>query len=355
MFRKTIYLQLILLTVGIGFLTACQSDGSEPVNGAEMVFTTNVLSRTSCIDNTNLTQHPFAVYGDFYNLDDSDIDIEDRDFIKPYNGTVVKYDASLNKWTYDDLRYWFSGYQYAFVAKMPDKTISVSAIKYNKGLFKFTYNQPSSYDTAEDVLIATHRRNFIGGHPDAVRLQFAHILSKINIGVKYIDPFVDENYPLYITGFVFEDIPTSANYAVEPAPLSGNSNMTDDAIYPDGEEGWDINRTNDYTVKFPANALPSGDAITNDGKVHQVFTDDRALLLLPCPDEDINITINYTTYNYQTKQRDEKTATVTVPGGWKAGQTLNLTLTFVNNSVKLDYEVAPWEENTIIDTTVPRK
>lgn len=350
MFRRLIF--FILTPVALWMLTACQSADDEPkASSHEVVFTPEIASRATPITNNTITDSPFTVFGDMIRIDSP----ADNHPIKIYNATEVRYEGG--QWTYDTPAYWIPDYQHSFVALYPASASCLSDFDYSDSQLSFTYTYPlGNYKNANDVLTATHRRNYFNGEAEAVRFNFGHILSNINVKVTYTDPTVPAN--LNITGITFMNIPAKATYALKPSSLSGGGQSTYDTDVVGETGGWTIKERGNLEIKFTGDDVK---IIPNDRNAETpLFSNSDALLLLPnqaLPNQESPVTtqiaLSYTTY--EKPEGIKRNVTAIIPNGWSPGRNFVLLLTITKGYVQFSVTVKEWKDGESKDTTVPRK
>ncbi len=327
-------------------MAACDSHEPQQPDSQSMIFSVESGSRAAVMSGDNLTDYPFAVYSDMVSMDGT----PESSFITVHDATVVSYSPSERKWAYDNTQYWFSGYQYSFVAYHPAGAPWLSGIRYSKNHLQFTYSQPDDYKDACDVLIATHRRNYTGGKAEAVRFGFAHILTNVNVEMSYN---CSSSGPTSITvdDLTFRNIPTKSTYAIKPAPLIGSSMMTSDWENDEGTQaGWTVGERGSLKIVFPSDAPRVVQSNKGDFKL---FSESDALLMLPNPldpDAPAELELNYT-----TNTGEKETISAVIPKGWSPGTNLTLSLQIANGLVQFRISVEDWKDGSTTDTTVPRK
>lgn len=341
-FRHIIFSFLIAcLTV------ACTSHEPRQQSGSSsMIFSAELRSRADLTDNDNFTSSPFAVYSDMVSIDRT----PESPYITIHDATRVSYDATNSLWYYDNVQYWFPGFQYSFVALHPAVNPFLTDISYSNNRLQFIYTQPNDYTATRDVLMAVHRRDYDDGPADAVRFGFAHILTNINVKVTYNGSSTGPTR-LDIIGLTFRNIPTEASYAVKPASLTGSGKMTSDWISDEGtHQGWTVKKHGDLNIDFPAGETRTVEA--NKG-AFPLFSSTDALMLLPnLFDADNPAELDL---HYITDKGDRETASATIPTGWDPGANLTLSLIIDNSGVQFSFTVEPWKDGTNTNTTVPRK
>lgn len=329
----------VALCVAAALCASCGSDSDPVMAGTdEMVFTIGNVSRTSVTDQSNITQSPFAVYGDMILKENS----KSHPLSIILNGTTVTY--SDGAWNYPSTQYWMPKHEHSFVAVHPAGATALSDLQYQNSQLTFTYNQPSNYQEASDLLTATHRRYYDGGKTNDVRFRFSHILSRFGVEVTYTDPSISQDAKLIIKSITFKDIPAEATYNIAPAPLLGSNNQHDD--YTDG---WDITKKGDLEIIFSDDEAI---AIPNDNKEHKIFSDNEPVLLLPNQDLEIQSQI-ILSYMISDEDRVEN-ASLPLPK-WEQAKSYTLSLKLIKGKINFSFTVADWATGDNTDTTVPRR
>lgn len=342
-FRHTILL-LILMALAV---SSCETqEPADPTPSAELEFDVAPLSRTTATTSENLKLLPFAVYSDWKRTEDI---IHDG-----FRGERVAYDASVAAWTHQGTQYWWPEFEHSFVAVHPFDmgNTTYKTINYKASALSFKVLQLSDYSKMSDILIATHRRNFIDGNSSPVCFKFDHIMSNFNIQVTYISPVKDAQ-ALKINSIDLIDIPTQSTFTVTPAPLTGNSTMTSDYVTdPESFEGWTVNQIGRVTIKALKGHESQWD-IPADGKPHQLFSAANALILLPNPEESTEMVVTYTTTDSEGSHTNSEE--ITIPRAWRPGMSYTLSLQFTDRRVLFNIEVEEWQTGESTTTTVPRK
>lgn len=345
---KTIRHTLLLLTA-LCLTVACEKqEPKSQLQSSAMEFDVAGITRAASTTSQNITEYPFAVYGDM-------TFIENGSRIEIFNGSKVYYEGN---WKYTDTQYWFPNHNHSFIALYPypdiANTVCLSDTQYTSdSKLKFTYTYPlSDYKKATDVLVATHRRKYTEGNATPVGLIFAHILSNINIQVSYTNPNADA-VPLLMNSITFNNIPVEANYAITPAPLTGNSVMTPDYVSdPDSFRGWTITKHDNLTINFPESGKEVR-YVAPGGQPHQLFSNNDTLLLLPNPKAPTEMIVEYTTYDDNGAHAN--TEQLSIPQGWQPGFSYTLSISFTNGKVEFSVTVTEWNPTKPINNTVPRK
>ncbi len=316
-----------------------------------MTFAVGDVSRASTTDASTITKSPFAVFGDMHPEDGSLLTVT-------HDGTLVSYTDGA--WSYSGTQYWFPKHEHSFVAVHPASVITgPGTYQYNNSQLSFTYNYPSDFRQAADILLATHRRWYdLNSSYKAfpVFFRFHHLLSRIRFQVTVKDSGVEQCY-LVITGITFKDITTSATYTVSPAPIPANSTQTDDG---GSDEGWTFTGTSDLNISFPEEGSDLLNKVPGDSQPHMILADNDPLLVLPTT-TPTSLEITYKMYVPSTQNpgdydlKEERTVIQTVPIGFAPGKNYLLSLSMVRGIILFNVSVTEWEEGTTTDTSVPRK
>ncbi len=326
-------------------MAACdkQEELENEQTGCAMEFYVAGLTRASLTTSQNLTESPFAVYGDMiYSGNQSGTVI--------FNGSEVFHDGT--DWKYADTQYWFPNHEHSFVAYHPANAPCLSDIQYQNSQLQFTYKYPvENYAAANDVVVASHRRKYTEGKTDAVCFTFSHILSNINVTVTNINP-APEPPSLIITGLTFKNIPIEGIYGLTPAPLNGSASTADYVFPEDSSDGWRVSTRGDLEINFPE----TGEGvrmIPPDTRPYHLFSGNDALMLLPNPQAPTELLLSYVTG--EGSERTSNTQRLSIPHGWSPGFNYTLSLTVINKEVQFSIEVTDWEATDPITVTVPRK
>ncbi len=337
------FLPLLLL----GMLSACDSqDPQEQTGSSAMKFNVALNTRAEVMTSGHITAYPFAVFSDMISIDRT----PESQYISIHDATVVRWNTSDRKWSYDNLQYWFPGFQYSFVALYPAGLSYLSDIQYSNNQLKFTYNQPADYHDASDLLISTHRRDYPGGDATPVNFGFSHILTNMNVEVTYNGSSSGPS-SITIDELTFRNIPTKSTYAIKPAPLTANSTMTSDWVNDDNsQKGWTLNERGSLNITFPEDAPRIVEA--NKGSF-KLFSGNDALFLLPNildPENQPELVMIYT-----TSTGEKETVSAIIPTGWDPASSITLGLKLDNGLVQFSVTVNDWLPKEPVNTTVPRK
>lgn len=145
-----------------------------------MTFVVSDLSRAAVTTDLNFAGSRFAVYGDMR--------FKDHDLQTIFDNTTVTHDGS--KWTYADKQYWFPKHEHSFIALNPVDAPGMSDAQYSGSRLSFNYTLPDDYQSASDIIVATHRR--MGATDPAatvspIALNFWHTMARVNFMLKNDD------------------------------------------------------------------------------------------------------------------------------------------------------------------------
>lgn len=289
--------KLFPLSAGL-LLFSCSSE--EPsVSGYEMKFDISGVSRSAVTTAANITEKPFAIFGDMVPSGLTD-NPSARTVL--YDNTPVTYLNSA--WTVPSHQYWYHNHEHSFVAIHPASVLSMTdaGSKYINSQHSFTYTLPLEQTNVSDILVATHRRvytdqreydkagNVTGGAADVVYLQFGHILSRINLAPAFADNVMNEEGFINFHKVEFSGFKTKVTYKITPASLLSSSQTDDREVITSDHEG-----NGNLIIEFP-------DPITvkNDNKNVRLFDDDDSIIMLPqefTAEQDAKIILSYTINN----------------------------------------------------------
>ena len=309
-----------------------QTDGTQ-----EVEFTTGRETRSAVTTTSNLTGKAFAVYGDMKPFAAA----AEASSTLVFNKEQVAYTSG--SWKYGRSIYWFPSHQHSFVALHPFEAIGTTAggkttvtnVRYEDGTLSFSYTHPEDYKNASDVLVATHRRDYVpelGKKADPVNFTFEHTMAVLDIVAKYTEPLVygNQNNRIEIKEVILENINVSGNYSIRPDDLT---------------EGKDRTNTHDATGKWTD--LKSGsrsfkgsrysninDAIVNTYQnpnnipFRRLYSNSDDFIVLPKEKGDVKMTVKFDLYVNMTKVAEHTLSTVFEDAEWKAGQKIRYELIF---------------------------
>ena len=309
-----------------------QTDGIQ-----EVEFTTGRETRSAVTTTSNLTGKAFAVYGDMKPFAAA----AEASSTLVFNKEQVAYTSG--SWKYGRSIYWFPSHQHSFVALHPFEAIGTTAggkttvtnVRYEDGTLSFSYTHPDDYKNASDVLVATHRRDYVpelGKKADPVNFTFEHTMAVLDIVAKYTEPLVygNQNNRIEIQEVILENINVSGNYSIRPDDLT---------------QGTDRTSTHDDTGKWTD--LKSGrrsfkgsrysninDAIVNTYQnpnnipFRRLYSNSDEFIVLPKEKGDVKMTVKFDLYVNMTKVAEHTLSTVFEDAEWKAGQKIRYELIF---------------------------
>ena len=309
-----------------------QTDGTQ-----EVEFTTGRETRSVVTTTSNLTGKAFAVYGDMKPFAAA----AEVSSTLVFNKEQVAYTSG--SWKYGRSIYWFPSHQHSFVALHPFEAIGTTAggkttvtnVRYEDGTLSFSYTHPDDYKNASDVLVATHRRDYVpelGKKADPVNFTFEHTMAVLDVVAKYTEPLVygNQNNRIEIQEVILENVNVSANYSIRPDDLT---------------EGNDRTSTHDDTGKWTD--LKSGsrsfkgsrysninDAIVNTYQnpnnipFRRLYSNSDDFIVLPKEKGDVKMTVKFDLYVNMTKVAEHTLSTVFEDAEWKAGQKIRYELIF---------------------------
>ncbi len=254
------------------------------------------------------------------------------------------------EWTYENTEYWIPNSHFYFLATYPNNILlSLDRVE-NQGKLYSIYSTEvtaNGKDTPEDILVATNVTDTsIEGYDETVKLQFFHLLSKVNVKIRQnfdIDP--DFNY--YVTKITITGVKGNGVYQVMPYVNTFISN-------------WDFNNATNIILEkdFSANPVLLRDEGAADPKVTLTVWDD-GLMLIPqeFPGGNIAVRVDYL-YDVNLDDDDKgepKFVEGFIPAGeWESGKSVNYTLAIANSSFitfeqpRIDPWGAPQTGGTII-------
>lgn len=313
MFDKIIY--SVFAAAVIGGLAACTSSHeTEELQSAQVQFRASEISRSSLttIETLRANGSSFAVYGDMVSTSNAA-----ATSTVVFNGTEVKY--ADGAWSYSDPQYWFPGQTYSFVALHPATFTGLGETpNYENNNLSFQYTYPESYDYAQDILVAAHRRKYTPGNPHAVAFDFGHIMARLNFVAK-VDPNVQGEF--VIDRMSLHNVSNSATFTVSPSPITN------------GNETYDF--SGEWTAHNEANATLfdiTPNVTVNAAENTVIFKADDPLMIIP---QSVNsgVEVSLTYHRIGTVNPIIVTAnlfSVAIAahnGEWQAGKSYNYTFT----------------------------
>lgn len=340
-----LYMILPILT-GMACASSCSSypDSYGTDSGEKMEFEAmeTPASRTGITSNSNLTEKPFLLFGDVKGAYGTEI---------LFNEKSVKYEGG--KWDYGTPLYWLKGQEHSFVAMHPASIQGISDLTYGDSKVSFTYTIPMKDDKIDieaitDILVAGHRRKHNFDTPGAVKLNFTHILSRINIApalnmatkdsgqsTEELNS-ADKDAYIEFKSIKIKGLKTKAAFSFTPASLQAGKYQTDELV-DSSESADDTFQELDYLFVTPVKVY------NNNTKV-DLFDNANPLVLLPqlfSDDPNSKIELTYTV----SQDGSERTITIPMKGiKWEAGKSYTYTFTLDRPGLELDCEINPWTD-----------
>lgn len=319
-------------------VTSCTSDHDSETVFAELKFELKNVSRSSATNNTNFNSKSFMVFGDMKFMDSPS-----SGSTVIFNGDEVKYNSSKNVWEYSNSQYWFPHHEHSFIAIHPADATGISNTTYSDNTLSFSYTLPDSFVDTPDLLAATHRRMYEDKESSPatpVGLKFFHIMSRVNFLLK-CNGAADK---ITVTKIELEGINKTGTFTITPASLLPDSRQTDD--YSSSWTG--ISNKGTLTANIDV------DVYANDDETHPLFPDDKALFVIPQPDNK-GVIMKIT---YRNDTESETLTAETKIGGWEPGKVYSYSL-IVNIISKEIYmgpvSVKDWRFGPDNNVVVPRK
>ena len=316
-----------------GMMVSCSSEDSEPTcaGSEEVVFVTPEPTRAGVTTTANLTAKPFTVYGDM------SLAGGEGDLTVLMNGSQATYNTSEKKWNYGTTLYWFPNHVHSFVALHPieaiNSTRTVTDVKYDDGRLSFNYTHPSDYKKASDLLVATHRRQYVqelGKRAEPVSLTFGHILSVLDIQIRYCEELAYNNWNnrIEVTEIVLDGINVSGTYNVRPNDLN-ETNASSGTDAHDGS-GWSNLKTGSSAFRGDTynewNTGHINQEVTQTPVFKPVFKNTDAFIVLPKASGNVTLTMTFRLYVNGTYAADHTLSTVLENAEWGAGQKITYSL-----------------------------
>ena len=220
------------------------------------------------------------------------------------NERVYKADGA---WTYDHLQYWMEGKNYFFGAVSPvnHKDVTVDTKDMSKdglGTISFT-NTDGSVDLiyAEKVVYASEINP---SAPEKVKLQFAHLLSRVKFSFKY-------NFPNELTTVAVKNI------KINNSPANGSIDVTVDRPY----WSWNIPQ-NGETLVVDFGHVENGNEFA---AMDTYYESDKYRLIIPT-DETRNhdITFDVVVYNNHVEAQTYSISTTLKDKAFVQGKSYNI-------------------------------
>ena len=310
-----------------GLMMSCSSDDSEPsyAGAEELVFVTAKQTRAAVTTTANLTAKPFAIYGDI------SLANGERDLSVLMNGNQATYTSG--KWNYGTTLYWFPNHIHSFVALHPieaiNSTRTVTNVEYSDGGLSLNYTHPDNYKNASDLLVATHRRQYVhelGKRAEPVSFTFEHILSVLDIQIKYFEElaYSNGNNRIEVTEIVLDGINVSGSYNVCPDDLNEtNASSGTDAH---NISGWSNLTSGKRSFQGTADVHINGCYDSQYDVFKPVFKNNDAFIVLPKASGDVKLTMTFRLFVNGTYAADHTLSTVLENAEWGAGQKITYRL-----------------------------
>lgn len=262
-----------------------------------------------------------------------------------FDNTEVAYNGK--DWTYNNAQYWFPQHEHSFVAITPVSAFDAgNDHQYSNSTLSLKYTLPDNFESAHDLLVATHRRmykeNSISSFDLPVKLGFFHIMSRVNFLVTYDNP-ADK---ITVTKIELEGINKTSTFTITPAPLLSDSRQTDDY-----SSSWaDFSNKGTLTANINVSVA--------DEEVHPLFPDDNAMFVIPQPhNREVIMSITYI-YDDDTEYEEQVLTAQEPIGGWEPGKVYTYSLTIHGFDRLIDMgpiSVKEWMLGSDNDVDVPRK
>ena len=267
---------------------ACTDEQVEnPADGARPIAFTPAAETRAAVDGTTLPGD-FKVWG-WYGESTGNIDKN------VFNGTIIKAPS----WTYDGgAQYWIPGKTYNFYGVYPAGYGSCT----NSGVITV---EDFDCSKAVDLMTATHTRTYDGTNADAVNMKFKHELARVKVSVESNGATVD-GLKVYGVGY-------KGNFnSGPPSKWTEIVTATEEKTPLSGETAQDM-------------------------------------LLLPAT--DLTNAKLKVTYHYGSDASATRTAeaSLTIAGGWAAGQQYHYKASIVAGKLTITITVMDWNEE---DTSV---
>ena len=242
------------------------------------------------------------------------------------NERVYKADGA---WTYDHLQYWMEGKDYFFGAVSPvnhkDVTVDTQAMsKDGLGTISFT-NTDGSVDLiyAEKVVYASEINP---SAPEKVKLQFAHLLSRVKFSFKY-------NFPNELTTVAVKNI------KINNSPANGSIDVTEARA----DWSWNIPQ-NGATMLVDFGHVENGNEFA---AMDTYYESDKYRLIIPT-DETRNhdITFDVVVYNNHVEAQTYSISTTLKDKAFVQGKSYNIVTEITPDNI-VDGGLKPIEFNVI--------
>lgn len=336
---------IILFLISGCLISSCVSDSPgerDETSGSELQFAAGELTR-AVTTNINTEGSKFSLFGEKKFQGES----ASHSPIVIFNNTPVTY--SGEGWTYGEPEYWFPQHEYSFVAVHPVSVLSKSGVEYSNSSLSFSYTMPLSESEEvnipdlADIIVSTHRRMYkesISSSAAPVRLNFFHVMSRINFQLTN-EGAADM---VRVKKIELEGVNKTGTFSITPASLLSGGIQTDD---------YDCSWTGLSNI---GNVTANLDAEVPKNEERSLFSDDKALFMIPQPDNNsVIIKISYTLCN-ANKDDKEVTLTAETPiGGWEPGKIYTYIVSVKKQNITFKVTVVDWKDGTENDLKVPRK
>ena len=323
----------------IGSCSSESPDGQSE-DTQEVEFTTGSGSRSAVTTTSNLTGKAFAVYGDMKPIDAT----ADASSTIVFNKEQVAFQSNSKSWKYGRSIYWFPSHQHSFVALHPFEAIgttvagktTVTNVRYQDGTLSFSYTHPDDYKNASDVLVATHRRDYVpelGKKADPVNFTFEHTMAVLDIVAKYTEPLVygNQNNRIEIQEVILENINVSGNYSIRPDDLTEGKDRTSTH---DTTGKWTDLKSGSRSFKGTSyNGLVNTENRTDVIPYRRLYSNSDEFIVLPKEKGDVKMTVRFDLYVNMTKAAEHTLSTVFEDAEWKAGQKIRYELIFTAGEI----------------------
>ena len=335
--KYSIYALTVVCVIG-----SCSSESpdGQSEDTQEVEFTTGSGSRSAVTTTSNLTGKAFAVYGDMKPIDAT----ADASSTIVFNKEQVAFQSNSKSWKYGRSIYWFPSHQHSFVALHPFEAIgttvagktTVTNVRYQDGTLSFSYTHPDDYKNASDVLVATHRRDYVpelGKKADPVNFTFEHTMAVLDIVAKYTEPLVygNQNNRIEIQEVILENINVSGNYSIRPDDLTEGKDRTSTH---DTTGKWTDLKSGSRSFKGTSyNGLVNTENRTDVIPYRRLYSNSDEFIVLPKEKGDVKMTVRFDLYVNMTKAAEHTLSTVFEDAEWKAGQKIRYELIFTAGEI----------------------
>lgn len=301
--RNTLLYKVLPVVIGLTVAASSCTSDMEPEaleSGEELqVEVVEASSRSVVSTTSNLKSQPFMICGDMIRTGEYNPGLK-----VIFNGRKVSH--KNDKWDYGTPIYWLMGQEHSFVAIHPylDSNLGISEWSYSDSELRFTYTVPQNankitdYDKVKDILYASHRRKYSMVNAGAIKFEFRHLMSQINIepALNEILMYPNETdtiqYPFNAPEYIqikqieFYGLKTTAKFSFKPAPLT--TPLQKDSCLVSYE-------VDDTSMTHAVMSFGGAKIVTNDGTNVNICNNDDTLLVLPqTVDKSAKIVLYYT-------------------------------------------------------------